>query len=412
MYDFLTESTRLLRRACELAGAEPAVAELLAEPMRIVSFRIPMRMDDGSSRIFQAYRARHNNALGPSRNGTRISPDLTLDEVKALSMLMTIKHAAGEIPAGGGKGGIAADPKALSAWEYERLCRAYVRYLRLQGPDYDVPGADIGTDLQSMAWMLDEFEQITGRHSLASVDDKPIILGGSPGGYEATGSGVFDTATEALSAMGKDPGNVTVAIQGFGQVGSVAARFFAQAGARVIAVSDLGGGVYRQDGLDIEALGTHSGEAGTVAGFAGADAMSNSELLVLDCDVLVPAAVQGVITSDNASNVRARLVVEGANAPTSFAADDILIDRGVAIVPDILANSGSVHVCQMERSQGLSDNRWPLEEIEKLRRERQLRAYRQATRAASSHDTRSLRLGAWINAVERLQSAIKMRGWL
>jgi glutamate dehydrogenase len=380
--------------------------------MRIVAFRIPMRMDDGRRCIFQAYRVRHNNALGPSRNGTRISPDLTLDEVKALGLLMTIKHAAGQIPAGGGKGGIAADPNALSSWEYERLCRAYVRYLRLQGPDYDVPGADIGTDLQSMAWMLDEFEQITGRHSLAAVDDKPMILGGSPGGYEATGSGVYDTAREALSTLGMAPHDASVAIQGFGQVGSVAARFFQQAGARVVAVSDLGGGVYRHGGLDIEALRAHADEAGTVAGFPGAEAMTNAELLVSDCDILIPAAVQGVITSQNAGDVRARLVVEGANAPTSVDADATLIDRGVMIVPDILANSGSVHVCQMERSQGLSDNRWPLERVEALRRERQLHAYREAARAAAAHETASLRLGAWINAMEKLQCAVKTRGWL
>jgi len=412
MYDFLSESHRLLRRAGELAGIDPAVVELLEEPMRIVAFRIPMRMDDGTRRIFQAYRVRHNDALGPSRNGTRISPGLDLDEVKALGLLMSIKHAAGEIPAGGGKGGITADPKQLTRWEVERLCRAYVRHLRLSGPDYDVPGADIGTDLQSMAWMLDEFEHINGGHSPASIDDKPTILGGSPGGYEATGGGVFDMAREALSALELEPGDVTVAVQGFGQVASIAAARFHAAGARVISVSDLGGGVHRKDGLDVEALRAHAGEAGTVAGFPGADSITNAELLVSDCDVLVPAAVQGVLTAENVGQVRARLVVEGANAPTSVEADDVLVDRGIAVVPDILANSGSVHVCQMERSQGLSDNRWPLEEVEFLRRTRQLHAYHEAQRAAARHDVRSLRIGAWINAMRRLEDAVHTRGWL
>jgi glutamate dehydrogenase len=287
-----------------------------------------------------------------------------------------------------------------------------VRYLRLCGPDYDVPGADIGTDLQSMAWMLDEYEQITGGHSPASIDDKPTILGGSPGGYEATGAGVFDTAQEAAAGLGLPLGEARVALQGFGQVGSVAAGRFQAAGARVIAVADLRGGVHREDGLDVDALLEHATEAGTVAGFPGAEAIGNPELFELDCDVLVPAAVQGVITTGNADRVRARLVVEGANAPTSLDADTALAERGVMVVPDILANSGSVHVCQMERSQGLSDNRWPLEEVDALRRSRQLHAYREASHAAASHHVPSLRLGAWINAVQRLETAIKTRGWL
>jgi glutamate dehydrogenase len=412
MYDFLTESSRLLRRSGELAGIDPTVIELLEEPMRIVAFRIPLRMDDGSYRIFQAFRVRHNDALGPSRDGTRISLGLDLNEVKALALLMSIKHAAGEIAAGGGKGGIVADPGALSRWEYERLCRAYIRHLRPSGPEYDIPGADIGTDLQSMAWMLDEYEQITGTHGRAAIDDKPTILGGSPGGYEATGLGVFDIAEEASAGLGLALGDARVAVQGFGQVGSVAARRFQRAGARITAVADLGGGVHREEGLDVDALLAHAGKTGSVAGFPGANPITNAELFELECDVLIPAAVQGVLTSENADRVRARLVVEGANAPTTLDADGALLERGIMVVPDILANSGSVHVCQMERSQGLSDNRWSLEDVDALRRERQLEAYREASRAADRHEVRSLRLGAWINALERLQDAIKTRGWL
>ncbi|MGF1467052.1 MAG: Glu/Leu/Phe/Val dehydrogenase [Sandaracinaceae bacterium] len=412
MYDFLTESTRLLRQAGELGGIDPAVIDLLAEPMRIVAFRIPLRLDDGRRRIFQAYRVRHNDALGPSRDGTRISADLDLDEVKALGLIMSIKHAAGEIPAGGGKGGIVAEPRDLSRWEYERLCRAYIRHLQPSGPDYDVPGADIGTDLQSMAWMLDEYEQVAGGHRPAAIDDKPIILGGSPGGYEATGGGVFDTTQEAIGPLGLSIDGAAIAIQGFGQVGSVAARLYAEAGARVLAVSDREGGVHRDDGLDIEALAVHAAEAGTVAGFPGGEAIGNAELLVCACDVLVPAAVQGVLTVENADRVQARLIVEGANSPTSVDADAVLTDRGITVVPDIIANSGSVHVCQMERSQGLYDNRWSFEQVEELRRERMLRAYREALHAGGRHGVRSARLGAWINALERLQLAIKTRGWL
>jgi glutamate dehydrogenase len=412
MYEFLKDSTRLLRRAGELGEIDPVVLELLEEPMRVVAFRIPLRMDDGSRRIFQAYRVRHNDSLGPSRDGTRISADLELQEVKALSMLMSIKHAAGEIPAGGGKGGIVCDPGELSRWELERLCRGYIRHLQPSGPDYDVPGADIGTDLQTMAWMLDEYEQMRGGHRPAAIDDKPTILGGSPGGYEATGAGVFDVTVEAASNLGLDLSGAAVAVQGFGQVASIAARSYAAAGLRVVAVSDVSGGVYREDGLDIAALEAHSAEAGTVVGFPGADAIDNAELLTCECDVLVPAAVQGVITADNAGDVRAKLVVEGANAPTSVEADAILEERGITVVPDVIANSGSVHVCQMERSQGLYDNRWTIEHVEALRRERMLHAYGAALSAGARHGVQSARFGAWINALERLQEAMKTRGWV
>lgn len=411
MYDFREQGSRILQAAGRLGGIDPLVVDLLLAPSRVLTFRIPLKMDDGSRRIFDAWRVRYSDALGPCRDGTRVSPDIDLDEVRALGLLMTVKHAAGRIPAGGGKGGIAADPRQLTEGEYERLCRAYMRGLRPAGPGVDVPGADLGTSARTMAWMLDEYEQVTGAHAPAAVNDKPAVLGGSLGGVEATGRGVFDACRRGAEGIGLDLPGARVAVQGFGQVGSVAAALFHEAGCRVVAVSGSRGGVFRAEGLDIPALAAHSGQAGGVQGFQGAEAISNAELLECDCDVLVPAAVQGVITEANAGRIRARLLVEAANGPTTVEAERALLERGVSVVPDVIANSGSVHVCQMERSQGLYDNYWDAATIDRLRRERLLGAYDEAQRTAAEHDLESVRLGAWINALRRIEEAVHLRGW-
>lgn len=411
MYDFLEQSTRILRQAGETGGIDPNVMELLAAPKRVVTFRIPMKMDDGGFRVFEAYRVRYNDALGPTRDGTRISAGIDLDEVKALALIMTVKHAAGTIPAGGGKGGIKAEPKDLSRREFEALCRAYIRHLRPRGPAYDVPGADIGTDLQTMSWMLDEYESIAGRHEPAAINDKPPILGGSLGGYEATGRGVFDVFEEAANETGFAIPGIRVAIQGFGQVGSVAAARFQEAGCRVVAVSDRSGGIYAADGLDVAAVAEHKQKTGSVGGFPGTEPLTVEEVLECECDVLVPAAVQGVLTADNAGRVRAGMVVEAANAPTTVEGDAILVERGITLVPDVLANAGSVHLCQMERSQGLSDDYWDLETINRERRERLTGGFRAALNTAARYNVRSARLGAWINALKRVEEAALMRGW-
>lgn len=410
-YNFLDESGQILREAGRLGKIDPNVMAFLAAPARVVTFRIPLKMDDGSFRVFDAHRVRYNDALGPSRDGTRVSADLNLDEVKSLALIMSIKHAAGRIPAGGGKGGIEANPRDLSDREFESLCRAYIRNLRPRGSAYDVPGADIGTDLQSMSWMLDEHESVTGYHEPAAVNDKPPILGGSLGGYDATGSGVFDVFREASEQVGFDIENTRVAIQGFGQVGAVAARMFFEAGCNVVAVSDSRGGVYSNEGLDIPELLAHKQATGKVADFVGSKPLPSEEMLECDCDVLVPASVQGVITADNANRIKARMIVEAANAPTTVAADAMLLEKGVIIVPDVLANAGSVHLCQMERSQGLSDHYWDLDTINSLRQERLARSYREAVNTAAEHQIKSVRLGAWINALKRMEEAMQLRGW-
>lgn len=411
MYDFLKQSTHLMHQAAEISDINPAVVELLSGPARVTSFRLPLKMDDGSSRVFQAHRACHTDALGPTRDGTRISPDIDVDECKALALVMSVKHAAGRIPAGGGKGGIAADPGELSKHELERLCRAYIRYLRPSGPNTDVPGADIGTDMQCMAWMLDEYEQITGYHAPAAVNDKPTILGGTPGGYEATGLGVFEVFQATAEDIDFKLEGARVAIQGFGQVGSVAARAFQAAGCKVIAVREVDSGVYNEDGLDIDELLEYRDQNGTLEGFADCPSITNEELFACDCDVLVPAAVQGVITKEVAEKIQARILVEAANSPTTLEADELLLERGVTIVPDVLANAGSVHLCQMERTQGFSDEYWHADTIADERRKRLVRSYQEAAECAKRYKLKSVRLGAWINALKRLEDAIMTRGW-
>lgn len=401
-----------LNRAGEIGGIDPRVMEILQEPKRIQQFRIPLRLENGAFQVFQAYRVHYCDALGPSRNGTRIRPDLTLDEVKALGLFMTIKHCAADIPAGGAKGGIQADPSKLSRRDMEQLVRAFVRNLQPRGAWADVPGADIGTGEQAMAWMLDEYEQITGIHSPAAINDKPPILGGSLGGEAATGRGVFITLKAAAEDMEMDISGSTVAVQGFGQVGSALALLLHQAGARVVAVSDVFGGIHSRDGIDIEKLKAHVDDTGKVAGFPGTEALSNADLFGLECDIIVPAAVQSVVHKDNAGAVRARLIVEGANGPVTTEADRILAEKKVTVVPDVVANSGGATVCHFERTQGLSDRYWDLETVNRNLETRILKAYRDAADTARDAGDVTLRLGAWIHALKKLEKAIQLRGWV
>jgi glutamate dehydrogenase/leucine dehydrogenase len=401
-----------LNRAGQLGDINPRVLEILQEPKRIQQFRIPLKLEDGSFQVFPAYRVHYCDALGPFRNGTRIRPDLSLDEIKALGLFMTVKHCAAAIPAGGAKGGIKADPAKLSARDMEQLVRAFVRNLQPKGPWGDVPGADIGTGEQAMAWMLDEYEQITGQHCPAAINDKPAILGGSLGGEEATGRGVFLTLMAAAQDMGLDVSGARAVVQGFGQVGSALAELLTGTGCRIVAVSDVYGGVYNAAGLDIEALKQHVARTGRVADFTGTEPVANENLFGLDCDILVPAAVQSVIHRGNAANVAARLIVEGANGPVTTEADAILHDKGVVIVPDVVANSGGATVCHFERTQGLSDQYWDLETVNRQLEKRILAAYRSAAERAEEAGGATLRLGAWIHALKMLEKAMQLRGWV
>jgi len=403
---------RTMNRAGELGGIDERVLEVLQAPKRIQHFRIPLKLEDGSFRVFPGYRVHYCDALGPFRDGTRIRPDLTLDEVKALGLFMTVKHCVAAIPAGGAKGGMQADPAELSRNDLERLVRAFVRCLQPRGPWADVPGADIGTGEQAMAWMLDEYEQITGRHCPAAINDKPAILGGSVGGEEATGRGVFLTLVAAAEDLGLDVSQSTAVVQGFGQVGSHLAALLHQTGCRIVAVSDVHGGIYKKAGIDIAALQAHARETGRVADFAGSEPISNDRIFDIECDIAVPAAVHSVIHKANADKVKAKLIVEGANGPITNEADEILNDKKVTIVPDVVANSGGATVCHFERTQGLSDQYWELETVHAQLKKRILNAYRYAADAAQETGAPSLRLGAWVYALRQLETAMKLRGWV
>jgi glutamate dehydrogenase/leucine dehydrogenase len=401
-----------LNQAGELGGINARVMEFLQEPKRIQLFRIPLKLEDGSFGVFPAYRVHYCNALGPYRDGTRIRANLTLDEIKALGLFMTIKHCVADIPAGGAKGGIKADPNRLSKNDMERLVRAFVRNLQPRGPWADVPGADIGTGEQAMAWMLDEYEQITGIHSPAAINDKPPILGGSVGGEEATGRGVYLTLMAAAADMGLDVQNARAVVQGFGQVGSALASLLHATGCRIVAVTDVYGGIYNSGGIDIPNLIQHVRKTGKVAEFGTSEPVDNEDIFGVDCDIAVPAAVQSVIHKGNAEKVTAKLIVEGANGPVTTEADAVLTARGITIVPDVVANSGGATVCHFERSQGLSDQYWDLDTVNTHLERRILNAYRYAKEAADDVGTGSLRLGAWVHALRKIEKAMQLRGWV
>ena len=397
-----------LRKAAETMGLEPEITERLLTPMRFTEFTIPVRMDDGSKKMFTAYRSWHQDATGPTKDGTRVRPGLTPEEIKALSLFMSVKHAVAGIPAGGGKGGIKADPSQLSEGEYERLIRGFMRRLAPKGAFVDVPGADIGTDTRAMAWMLDEYEQMVGYHSPAAVNDKPFELGGSRGGFEATGWGVATCAQRAAEELNLKGGRVV--IQGFGQVGSITALTLFEAGYKIIAVSDVYGAVANKDGLDIPALMKHVESTGKVVGFSGGSATDAAVILETDCDILIPAAVQDVISETNADKILAKLIVEAANAPTTPAADEILLKKGKSIVPDVVANCGGAVVCDFERTQGLSNDYWSLEKVREKLQERIVAAYDEA-KAKAVECKVPMRQGAWVNALSKIRAAIVWRGW-
>jgi glutamate dehydrogenase (NAD(P)+) len=389
---------------------EPGIHDMLRHPKRELTVSFPVKMDDGSLRIFSGYRVQHNNSLGPSKGGIRYHPEVNLEEVRALAMWMTWKCALVNLPYGGAKGGVSCEPARMSQRELEGLTRRFTTEISiLIGPERDIPAPDMNTNPQIMAWMMDTYSMHRGYTVPAVVTGKPIGIGGSQGRVEATGRGVTIIAREAAHHFGFPFEGATVVVQGFGNVGRVAVKLMAAAGARVIAVSDQRGGVVNTEGLDIPALMQHAERTGAVVGFAGGEAVTNAELLELPCDILVPAAIDSQITERNADRIRARIVVEGANGPTTPAADRILAERGIFLVPDILANAGGVVVSYFEWVQDLQAFFWTEAEVNAKMELILTTAFEQTVTTARQHGT-DLRLGALIIGVNRVAQATRLRG--
>ncbi|HXG05040.1 MAG TPA: Glu/Leu/Phe/Val dehydrogenase [Candidatus Binatia bacterium] len=386
------------------------IHERLRYPRRAMVVSVPIRKDDGTAEVFVGFRVHHNTVLGPTKGGLRYAPDVTLGEVTALAMFMSWKCALMGLPYGGAKGGVRCDPRRLSLRELENLTRRYTAEIMLLiGPDLDIPAPDLGTDEQIMAWMMDTYSMTQGRTVPGVVTGKPLIVGGSAGRREATGRGIVYVLYQAARVLGQELRGRKVVVQGFGNVGSVAARLLWREGSHVVAVSDLQGGIYNPQGLDIRQLELHVKEAGTVVGFPGADRVTNRELLELPCDVLLPAAVGGQIRADNAERVKASVVVEGANGPTTPEADEILRERGVTVIPDVLANAGGVVVSYFEWVQGLQYYFWRESEITARLQEVMTRAFNRVWAVAGKEGC-DLRTAALMEGVRRVAEGYKVRG--
>lgn len=399
-----------LRTALDTLGHGPDVFDLLVTPRRELAVAVPLRTDDGDIMTLRGYRVQHNVTRGPAKGGLRFSPGVDLDEVRALAMWMTWKCALVDLPYGGAKGGLAIDPSQHSTAELERATRRYTsEILPIIGPDRDIPAPDIGTNEQTMAWVMDTYSASVGYTVPDVVTGKPISLGGSYGRATATSRGVALVAVAALQHVGIRPDTATAVVQGYGKVGRSAARFLAEAGVRVVCVADAHGAVHRTGGLDLDALDGHVDRTGSVQGFDDGEEIAADDALELDVDLLVPAAVEGVIHVGNAHRIAARVVVEGANGPTTTAADDILSSRGTLVVPDILANAGGVVVSYFEWAQGKQTYRWSLDTVEERLRARITDAWDQVLARSVRHDT-TLRRAAMAIAVGRVYDAHRSRG--
>jgi glutamate dehydrogenase (NAD(P)+) len=384
--------------------------ETLKRPKRALIVDVPIHMDNGTVAHFEGYRVQHNTSRGPGKGGVRFHQDVTLSEVMALSAWMSIKNAAVNVPFGGAKGGIRVDPKLLSLGELERVTRRYTSEIGIIiGPTKDIPAPDVNTNEQVMAWMMDTYSMNEGSTATGVVTGKPVDLGGSLGRREATGRGVYTVGCEAAARTGMDVATARIAVQGFGNVGGIAAKLFAQAGARVVAVQDHGGTLYQAAGLDVERLLAHVARTGSVAGFEHAEVLPNDAFWDVPCDILIPAALEGQITAANAHRIQARMVIEGANGPTTPQADDILHDRGVLVLPDVIANAGGVTVSYFEWVQDFSSFFWSEDEIN-ARLVRVMReAFSGVWQVAETHGV-SLRTATFIVACTRILHARQMRG--
>ncbi|TFE03756.1 Glu/Leu/Phe/Val family dehydrogenase [Jeotgalibacillus salarius] len=409
--NLFTSTQEVIHEALTKMGYDDAVYELMKEPMRLLTVRMPVRMDDGSTRVFTGYRAQHNDSVGPTKGGVRFHPDVDEEEVKALSMWMTLKCGIVDLPYGGGKGGIICDPRTMSMGELERLSRAYVRAIsQIVGPTKDIPAPDVYTNSQIMAWMMDEYSRIDEFNSPGFITGKPIVLGGSQGREKATAQGVTICIDQAAKKRGIDIIGARVVIQGFGNAGSFLAKFMHDAGAKVIAISDAHGAIHDPDGLDIDYLLDRRDSFGTVTTLFE-NTLTNDELLEIECDILVPAAVSNQITAKNVDNIKASIVVEAANGPTTLEATNRLNERGVLLVPDVLASAGGVTVSYFEWVQNNQGYYWTEEEVNEKLEKKLIDAFNQVYDLSQSRRV-NMRLAAYMVGVRKPAEASRFRGWV
>ncbi|MFB4163450.1 Glu/Leu/Phe/Val dehydrogenase [Alteribacillus sp. JSM 102045] len=407
----LDSTQTVIKNALDKLGYPEEVFELMKEPMRLLTVRIPVKMDDGTTKVFTGYRAQHNDAVGPTKGGVRFHPDVTEQEVKALSIWMSLKAGIVDLPYGGGKGGIICDPRKMSFHELERLSRGYVRAIsQIVGPTKDIPAPDVFTNSQIMAWMLDEYSRIREFDSPGFITGKPIVLGGSHGRESATAKGVTICIREAAKKKGLNLQEARIVIQGFGNAGSFLAKFMHDAGAKVVGIADAHGALYDPDGLDIDYLLDRRDSFGTVTNLFK-DRLSNQELLEVDCDILVPAAIENQITEKNAHHIKAGIVVEAANGPTTLKATKILSERGILLVPDVLASSGGVTVSYFEWVQNNQGYYWTEEEVETKLEQVMVHAFENIYKLAYGRKV-DMRLAAYMIGVRKMAEASRFRGWI
>ncbi|WP_432360165.1 Glu/Leu/Phe/Val family dehydrogenase [Sporosarcina sp. UB5] len=408
--NLVTSTQVVIKEALDKLGYDEGMYDLLKEPIRMVEVRIPVRMDDGKVKVFTGFRGQHNDAVGPTKGGVRYHPSVTADEVRALSMWMTLKAGIVDLPYGGGKGGIICDPREMSMGELERLSRGYVRALsQVMGPTKDIPAPDVFTNAQIMAWMMDEYSRIDEFNSPGFITGKPIVLGGSQGRDRATAEGVTIIINEAAKKRGIDMKGARVVVQGFGNAGSFLSKFLHEAGAKVIGISDAYGALHDPDGLDIDYLLDRRDSFGTVTTLFD-NTITNSELLELDCDILVPAAIENQITEKNAHNIKATIVVEAANGPTTPEATKILTERGILLVPDVLASAGGVTVSYFEWVQNNMGYYWTEDEVREKMTARMIDAFENVYNVSSTRNI-DMRLAAYMIGIRKTAEACRFRGW-
>jgi glutamate dehydrogenase (NAD(P)+) len=396
--------------AAEKCGLDPGLREVLRRPRRALSLSLPVKMDDGSVRVFEGFRVQHSSVRGPCKGGIRYHPNVTFDEVKALASWMTWKCAIVNIPFGGAKGGIVCDPHQLSRNELEHLTRRYAYEISpIIGPDKDIPAPDVYTDSQIMAWIMDTYSMTHGSSAPGVVTGKPTFLGGSYGRNEATARGCWFVIRSACEVLGIRPDRATVAIQGFGNAGSIAAELLAKQGATIIAVSDSHAAILNRAGFDVPALLAYKATTGSVASFPNSDPISSAALLELQCDILVPAALENQITLENADGIKARIIAEAANGPTTPDADAVLHDRGIMVIPDILANAGGVTVSYFEWVQDLQELFWDEDDVNRRLERVMVKAFADVHATAKKYNT-DMRTGAYIVGIQRVATATRVRG--